>query len=115
LIHAFNCAQVERIGGKPVKSVCRHAEHFAGTDLVGSVADERRLRFFAADLDHFDAHENSRKEPSYIVFARVKDNMITRLPPSKAYDFSSGVMGCRRPGAPKLTACDALKAGTIRS
>ncbi len=45
LIHAIDGAQVKGIGGQAIKCIRWHAQHFAGTNLVRRVADERCFRF----------------------------------------------------------------------
>ena len=63
VIHAVDGAQVKRIGRQSVKSVGGHAQHFAGANLVRRIADERRFRVIAIDLDNFYTHYRSLPIP----------------------------------------------------
>src|SRR5262249_40404035 len=62
LIHTFDRAQVERIGRQTIKGVGRHPQDLPGTNLVGGIAHERRLRIFAVDLDHLNVHAGLQAE-----------------------------------------------------
>ena len=59
VVDALDRAQVERICRQPVKRVGRHAQHFAGTDLIGGIFDQRRFRGLATDFYNLDAHGRS--------------------------------------------------------
>src|SRR5437660_4720161 len=56
VIYAVDRAQIKGIGGKAIKRVRRHAQHFAGANLVRRVTDQRRLGSLATYFYDLGAH-----------------------------------------------------------
>src|SRR5438132_2094873 len=56
VIYAVDRAQIKGIGGKAIKRVRRHAQHFAAANLVRRVTDQRRLGSLATYFYDLGAH-----------------------------------------------------------
>jgi len=53
IVNAVNCPQIQRIGRQAVKRVSGHAEHFAMTNLIRRIRDERSFRIGTTYLYDF--------------------------------------------------------------
>src|SRR5438309_2760682 len=56
VIYPVDRAQIKGIGGKPIKRIRRHAQHFAGANFVCRVTDQRRLGSLATYFYDLGAH-----------------------------------------------------------
>ena len=56
LVDAIDRMQIEGVDSQTIKGIGRHAQHFAGADLLRRVGNQRGFRFFTIDLDDFGTH-----------------------------------------------------------